>query len=225
MGERKADGIRLLIVDDHKVVRLGLMAMFNRHPRVTIVGDVGTMHEAVSEALRLKPHVVLMDVRLPDGTGIEACREIRAACPDVRVLFLTSFADDDALLSTVLAGASGFLLKQADEEGVIRAVETIAKGDSVLDPAMTQALLERVRSLSIHGEAGTADALSPQEQRVMALVVEGKTNKEIGLDMGLSEKTVKNYLSNIFQKMQVNRRSQAAALFVERQRALGPFGR
>lgn len=213
MPKPKPDRIRLLIVDDHKVVRLGLMTMFSRHRGVQIVGDVGTMAEAVAHAQRLKPDVVLMDVRLPDGSGIDACRDIRATCPGTEILFLTSFADDDALLATVLAGAAGFLLKQADEEGVIHAVETVANGQSIMDPAVTHALLQRMRSFSVQENTASSGTLSPQEERVMVLVVEGKTNKEIGLDMGLSEKTVKNYLSNIFQKMQVSRRSQAAVLF------------
>lgn len=213
MPKPKPDRIRLLIVDDHKVVRLGLMTMFSRHRGVQIVGDVGTMAEAIMHAQRLKPDVVLMDVRLPDGSGIDACRDIRATCPGTEILFLTSFADDDALLATVLAGAAGFLLKQADEEGVIHAVETVANGQSIMDPAVTHALLQRMRSFSIQENSTSSGTLSPQEERVMVLVVEGKTNKEIGLDMGLSEKTVKNYLSNIFQKMQVSRRSQAAVLF------------
>jgi two-component system response regulator DevR len=213
MPKSKADRIRLLIVDDHKVVRLGLMTMFSRHRGVQIVGDVGTMAEAIAHAQRLKPDVVLMDVRLPDGSGIDACRDIRATCPGTEILFLTSFADDDALLATVLAGAAGFLLKQADEKGVIHAVETVANGQSIMDPAVTHALLQRMRSFSVQANNNPSGTLSPQEERVMVLVVEGKTNKEIGLDMGLSEKTVKNYLSNIFQKMQVSRRSQAAVLF------------
>jgi len=213
MSKPKPDRIRLLIVDDHKVVRLGLITMFSRHRGVQIVGDVGTMAEAVEAARRLKPDVILMDVRLPDGSGIDACREIRTACPDTQVLFLTSFADDDALLATVLAGAAGFLLKQADEVGVIHAVETVANGQSIMDPAVTNALFQRMRSFSNSEPNHTGGTLSPQEERVMILVAEGKTNKEIALDMGLSEKTVKNYLSNIFQKMQVSRRSQAAVLF------------
>jgi two-component system, NarL family, response regulator DevR len=213
MSKPKQDRIRLLIVDDHKVVRLGLITMFSRHRGVQIVADVGTMAEAVEEARRLKPDVILMDVRLPDGSGIDACREIRTACPETQVLFLTSFADDDALLATVLAGAAGFLLKQADEVGVIHAVETVANGQSIMDPAVTNALFQRMRSFSNSEHNNASGTLSPQEERVMILVVEGKTNKEIALDMGLSEKTVKNYLSNIFQKMQVSRRSQAAVLF------------
>lgn len=216
MTPPKPDPIRLLIVDDHKVVRLGLMTMFSRHRGVQIIGDVGTMESAIEESKRLKPDVVLMDVRLPDGSGIDACREIRMTCPTTQVLFLTSFADDDALLATVLAGAAGFLLKQADEHGVIQAVEAVARGQSIVDPAVTHALLQRMRSFSSQ-PTNSSGTLSPQEECVMTLVVQGKTNKEIGLDMGLSEKTVKNYLSNVFQKMQVSRRSQAAVLF-ERQR-------
>ncbi|MBA2253211.1 MAG: response regulator transcription factor [Nitrospirales bacterium] len=217
MTKPKGDRIRLLIVDDHKVVRLGLITMFSRHRGVQIVGDVGTMAAAVEDAQLLKPDVVLMDVRLPDGSGIDACREIRNLCPDTQVLFLTSFADDEAMFATVLAGAAGFLLKQADEDGVIRAVETVANGQSIVDPVVTHALLQQMRSFSAPTTNNPSGPLSPQEERVMALVVDGKTNKEIGIDMGLSEKTVKNYLSNIFQKMQVSRRSQAAVLF-ERQR-------
>lgn len=213
MTKSKPDRIRLLIVDDHKVVRLGLMTMFSRHRRVQIVGDVGTMAKALEEARRLKPDVVLMDVRLPDGSGIDACRDIRTVCPDTKILILTSFADEETLLATVLAGAAGFLLKQADEDGVIHAVETVASGQSIMDPAVTNALFQRMRSCSGLEHNSVSGALSPQEERVMTLVVEGKTNREIGLDMGLSEKTVKNYLSNIFQKMQVSRRSQAAVLF------------
>ena len=213
-----ADRIRLLIVDDHKVVRLGLITLFSRHRGVRIVGDVGTMVEAVEAAQRLNPDVVLMDVRLPDGSGIDACREIRMACPDTHVLFLTSFGDDDAMLATVLAGASGVLLKQADEGGVIHAVETVAGGQSIMDSAVTHALLQRMRSFSGQESSGPSGVLSPQEKRVMTLVVEGKTNKEIALEMGLSEKTVKNYLSNIFEKLHVSRRSQAAAMFVRESR-------
>jgi DNA-binding NarL/FixJ family response regulator len=218
MAKVKSDPIRLLIVDDHKMIRLGLTTMFSRHPAIEVIGEVGTMADAVTETTRLKPHVVLMDVRLPDGTGIEACREIRAVCPDTQVLFLTAFADDETMFSSVVAGAAGYLLKQAEEESVVRAIETVAKGQSILDPAVTETLLQRVRSLSAQAETMLIGALSPQEERVMKLVVMGKTNKEIGSEMGLSEKTVKNYLSNIFQKLQVSRRSQAAALF-ERQRA------
>ena len=155
---------------------------------------------------------------MPDGSGIDACREIRTTCPDTQVLFLTSFADDEAMLATVLAGAAGFLLKQADEEGVTHAVETVAHGQSIMDPAVTDALLQRMRFFSGEESAIPSGGLSPQENRVMTLMVEGKTNKEIALEMGLSEKTAKNYLSTIFQKMQVSRRSQAAVLF-ERQRS------
>lgn len=213
MSKLKAQRIRLLIVDDHKIVRLGLITMFSRHCRIQIVGDVGTMAQAIAQAQRLKPDVVLMDVRLPDGSGIDACRDIRATCPGTEILFLTSFPDDDALLATVLAGAAGFLLKQADEEGLIQAVETVANGHSIMDPATTHALLQYMRSCPVQEHTSPGGILSPQEERVMVLVVEGKTNKEIGLNMGLSQKTVKNYLSNIFQKMQVSRRSQAAVLF------------
>ena len=157
-----------------------------------------------------------MDVRLPGGSGIDACREIRARCPQTQVLFLTSFADEEAMLSTVFAGAAGFLLKMADEDGLVRAVETVARGQSILDPAVTQPLLDHLRLLSAQADSNSKEALSRQESRIMALVVDGKTNKEIAAELQLSTKTVKNYLSNIFRKLQVSRRSQAAAKFANR---------
>lgn len=216
MRRKKVKPIRLLIVDDHKIVRIGLATLFRHYPRIQVVGEAATAAAAVKEAVRLKPDVVLMDVRLSDGSGVEACRELRAVCPHTHVLFLTSYADEEAMLATISAGAAGFLLKQADEEPLIHAVETVAKGQSILDPAMIQPLLARVRSLSAQIEMNQPSVLSPQEERIMNLVVEGKTNKEIAHLMDLSTKTVKNYLGNIFQKLQVSRRSQAAALFAKR---------
>ena len=173
------------------------------------------MAAAVDECLRLKPDMVLMDVRLPDGSGVEACREIRSARPETRVLFLTSYADDDAVLATIAAGADGYLLKEIDGEGMLRAIRTVMCGQSILDPAVTQRVLRQVQLLSrVKGDE--SPELSAQEQRVLALVAEGKTNKEIAVALGLSDKTVKNYLANIFQKLQITRRSQAAAYFVRR---------
>ncbi len=208
--------IRLLLVDDHAVVRLGLRTLLSRDPDIEVVGEAGNMAEAVATAQRLCPDLVLMDVRLPDGSGIDACRDIRASCPQTRILFLTSYADEDAVFATVLAGASGYLLKEISSEALLRAITSVAEGQSILDPAVTQRVLQQMRSLS-QGEAGdNQPALSPQERRVLALVAEGQTNKQIGVTMSLSEKTVKNYLSNIYQKLSVTSRSQAAALFVRR---------
>src|SRR5438034_846417 len=210
--------IRLLIVDDHKVVRLGLHTLLNRHPGIEVVGEAGTVAAAVQEAIRLQPDVVLMDVRLPDGDGFEACRQIRKSQLETRVLFLTSFADEDIVLESIDAGGDGYLLKEIDEENLVRAIRSVAAGQSILDPAVTRRVLERVKNSDTHLETPSTNrlgSLSPQERRVLALVAEGKTNKEIGQALGLSDKTVKNYMSNIMEQLQVARRSQAAAYFVQ----------
>ncbi len=214
-SETKA--IRLLLVDDHEVLRIGLRTLFAEAGGFQVVGEAGTMAAAVAEAARLKPQVVLMDVRLPDGNGIDACRMIRADHEDTRVLFLTSFADDDAVLATILAGANGFLLKEVNREQLIQAVKTVASGRSILDSAVTQRVLAKVRSESSPSPQGKRDPLSPQEERVLALVADGKTNKEIAVSLNLSDKTVGHYLENIFQKLQVTRRAQAAVYFTQQQ--------
>lgn len=204
--------IRLLLVDDHEMVRVGLKSMLVHSPRMKVVGEAGTVKAAVQEAVRLKPDLVLMDVRLPDGSGVEVCREIRSACPDTRVLFLTSFADEDAVFAAVFGCADGYLIKQVNGDMLINAIQTVADGKSYLDPAVTGPILSRMRMLSNQIEE-TQEGLSAQEQRVLALVAEGRTNKEIANELGLSSKTVKNYLSNIFQKLQISRRTQAAAFY------------
>ena len=209
--------IRLLLVDDHEVLRIGLRTLFTEAGAFQVVGEAGTMATAVAEAARLKPQVVLMDVRLPDGSGIDACRMIRADHEDTRVLFLTSFADDDAVLATILAGANGFLLKEVSSEQLIQAVKTVASGRSILDSAVTHRVLAKVRSGSTPSPQGKRDPLSPQEERVLALVADGKTNKEIAGSMNLSDKTVGHYLENIFQKLHVTRRAQAAVYFSQQQ--------
>ena len=205
--------IRLLLVDDHEVVRLGLRTLLRREPNVEVVGEVGTAVGAVEDCQRLNPDVVLMDVRLPDGTGIEACREIRSACPATRVIFLTSFADEDAVFATIAAGADGYLLKEIDGAGLLRAIRSVAQGQSILDPGVTERVLAQLRPLTTQGEASQQVPLSRQEQRVLGLVADGRTNKEIASSLKLSDKTVKNYLGTIFQKLHVTRRSQAAAFF------------
>ncbi|HKW86585.1 MAG TPA: response regulator transcription factor [Nitrospiraceae bacterium] len=208
--------IRLLLVDDHEVLRIGLRTLFNEADGFRVVGEAGTVAAAQAEAARLKPDVVLMDVRLPDGSGIEACRTIRTQRSETRVLFLTSFADDDSVLASILAGANGFLLKEASSEELVRAVKTVGSGRSTLDPAVTQRVLAKVKSLSFSAGEDKHQDLSPQERRVLALVAEGKTNKEIAAALDLSDKTIGHYLENIFQKLHVTRRSQAAALFARR---------
>jgi DNA-binding NarL/FixJ family response regulator len=212
--------IRLLLVDDHEVVRVGLRTLFGSTKTIQVVGEAGTADAAVKAAVRLKPDVVLMDLRLQDRSGVEACREIRAACADTRVLFLTSYSDDDAVLSAAFGGASGYLLKEIGGESLIHAVEAVASGQSILDQAVMQRVIDGMKFIvkaadkDKDKDKDKDDILSPQEKRVLALVAEGKTNKEIATAIDLSDKTVKNYLSNIFQKLQVSRRAQAAAIFI-----------
>ena len=214
MSQPESRPIRLLIVDDHKVVRLGLHTLLSRHAGIEVVGEADTMAAAVEETARLQPDVVLMDVRLPDGNGFEACRQIRKSQLETRVLFLTSFADEEIVLESIDAGGDGYLLKEIDEENLVHAVRNVAAGQSILDPAVTRRVLERVKNPDTPSTT-KLDSLSPQERRVLALVAEGKTNKEIGVALGLSDKTVKNYLSNTLDKLQLTRRSQAAAYFVQ----------
>jgi DNA-binding NarL/FixJ family response regulator len=207
--------IRLMLVDDHEVVRLGLRALFGQTGDIEVVAEAGTVADAVKRAAQHRPDVVLMDLRLPDGTGVDACRDILAANPATRVLFLTSHSDEEAVLSTILAGATGYLLKEAGSQVLINAIELVHAGQSILDPRVTKLVLNRMSALATKaaGKESIKDPLSPQERRILALVVEGRTNKEIAKALGLSDKTVKNYLSNAFQKLHVGRRSHAAALY------------
>jgi two-component system, NarL family, response regulator DevR len=207
--------IRLLLVDDHQVVRLGLMTLLAHYKDIEVVGEAGTVTAAVEQTLRLKPDLVMMDVRLPDGNGFDACRQIRSQAPDVRVLFLTSFADEQVVIESIDAGADGYLLKEIDEPALVRAIRDVAAGQSILDPAITRRVLERAKTPSTPSGRDRWATLSPQERRVVALVAQGKTNKEIGLDLHLSDKTVKNYLSNVLEKLSISRRSQAAAFYVQ----------
>jgi two-component system, NarL family, response regulator DevR len=207
--------IRVLIVDDHQVVRLGLRTLLGRHAGIEVVGEAGSVAGSVEEAQRLRPDLVLMDVRLPDGKGYEACRQIHRLVPESRVLFLTSFADEQVVLESLDAGGDGYLLKEIDENALLRAIESVAQGQSILDPAITRRVLERAKTPGTPTSQSRWESLAPQERRVLALVAEGKTNKEIGLALGLSDKTVKNYLSNALDKLQLTRRSQAAAFYVQ----------
>ncbi|MEC4890925.1 MAG: response regulator transcription factor [Nitrospira sp.] len=209
--------VRLLLVDDHEVVRVGLRTLLVQHDHVTVVGEADSVAGAILSAARLKPDVILMDVRLPDGSGVDACRDILAANPAIRVIFLTSYADDDSVLAAVLAGAHGYVLKEIDSAALLRAVHTVAQGHSILDPHVTERALSWIRGLGTTPQAPGTDPLSTQEERVLALVAEGQTNKEIATALNLSDKTVKNYLSNIFQKLRITRRAQAAAFFIKRQ--------
>ncbi len=201
----------LLIVDDHEVVRQGLAAMLGRRPGFHVVAEAGTVAEAIAAARKFRPDVVVMDVRLPDGSGIEACREIRAEMPDARVVMLTSYPDEDAVLSAIIAGASGYLLKQVRARDLVAALEAVGRGESLLDPAVTGQVLERIRRLATADQPDELAQLTSQEQKILLLVAEGMTNKQIAADVFLSDKTVKNYVSSILAKLNLERRAQAAA--------------
>ena len=206
--------IRVLIVDDHEVTRVGLRTVLSRADSINVVGEAANVEDTVNEARRLQPDVVLMDVRLSGGSGVDACRAIRDSCPATRVLFLTSYQDDEAVLAAVIGGAAGYLLKQVNVEALLRAIHAVAQGQSILDPAITQPLLTRMRLQKGEASKSKRMTLSSQQQRVLALIAEGKTNKEIGSSLELSDKTVKNYIRFIFQKLKITRRAQAAAVFI-----------
>ena len=210
--------LRLLVVDDHEVVRQGLVALLERREAFQVVAEAGTVAESIEQARRHQPDIVIMDVRLPDGSGIEACRAIRAELPDTRVVMLTSYPDEEAVLSAIVAGASGYLLKQIRGRDLVAALETVGRGGSLLDPAVTERVLERIRRIaSGASESDEISQLTSQERKILLLVAEGKTNKEIASEIFLSDKTVKNYVSSILSKLNLERRAQAAA-FVAKHR-------
>lgn len=203
--------LRLLVVDDHEIVRQGLVALLERRPEFTVVAQAGTVAESLAAARKFQPDLVVMDVRLPDGSGIEACREIRAEMPQTRVVMLTSYPDEEAVLSAIIAGASGYLLKQVRGRDLVAALEAVGRGDSLLDPAVTERVLERVRRAASGDEHDELAELTAQERKILLLVAEGKTNKEIAAEIFLSDKTVKNYVSSILAKLNLERRAQVAA--------------
>ena len=213
MSTDRSKPIRLLIVDDHEVVRIGLGAVLNLTPGIKVVGQAARKDEAKQLSLRLKPDIVLLDIRLPDGSGVEAARDILAACPSTRVLFLTSFADDHTVLEAILSGAQGYVLKDIASEALVKAIKTVASGQPLMDPRLTKYTLHLIKNVSIQPGPSKRPLLSPQEQRLLPLVAEGMTNKEIATQLRLSEKTVKNYLANIYSKLQIGRRSQVAAFY------------
>ena len=218
MTESPAEkSLRLVVVDDHEVVRQGLVALLDRRPGFQVVGEAGTVAEAIAETLRLEPDIVVMDVRLPDGSGVEACREIRAERPATKVIILTSYPDEEAVLSAIVAGASGYLLKQIRGRDLVSALEAVGRGESLLDPAVTERVLERIRRIATGQHHDELAVLTPQERKILLLVAEGKTNKEIAGEVFLSDKTVKNYVSSILSKLNLERRAQAAA-FVAKQK-------
>lgn len=199
--------MRVFLVDDHEVVRRGLNELFEPQADLEVVGEAGSAEEALARAPSVRPDVALLDVRLPGESGIELCRDLRAALPELRCLMLTSFADDDALFSAILAGASGYLLKDIRGPELVAAVRRVAAGQSLIDPALTASVMERLRGGRVDERIAR---LSPQERRILDLIAEGKTNRQIGAELYLAEKTVKNYVSNLLNKMGFSRRTEAA---------------
>lgn len=216
-GTKPERPLRILVVDDHEVVRQGLVALLGRRDEFQVVAEAGSLSEALAATRRFVPDLVVMDVRLPDGSGIEACREIRSEYPEIKVVMLTSYPDEEAVLSAIIAGASGYLLKQVRGRDLVAALEAVGRGDSLLDPAVTERVLERVRRVASGGERDDLADLTAQERKILMLVADGKTNKEIASEVFLSDKTVKNYVSSILAKLNLQRRAQAAA-FVARHR-------
>ena len=220
MTDQPTRALTLLVVDDHEVVRQGLVALLDRREHFQVVAEAGTVAEAVDAARRFHSDLVIMDVRLPDGSGVEACRQIREELPETRVVMLTSYPDEDAVFSAIVAGASGYLLKQVRARDLVAGLEAVGRGESLLDPAVTGRVLERVRKIATATEPDELSVLTQQEQKILLLVAEGKTNKEIAAEVFLSDKTVKNYVSSILSKLDLERRAQAAA-FVARVRPPG----
>jgi DNA-binding NarL/FixJ family response regulator len=199
--------VRVFLLDDHEIVRRGLRELFEAQEDLQVVGEASNAEEAMTRVPPTRPDVAVLDVRLPGTSGIEVCRDLRALLPDLRCLMLTSFADDDALFSAILAGASGYLLKQIRGPELVSAVRRVAEGQSLIDPALTATVMERLRGKQ---EDERIAKLSPQERRILDLIAEGKTNRQIGAEMYLAEKTVKNYVSNLLAKMGFSRRTEAA---------------
>jgi DNA-binding NarL/FixJ family response regulator len=207
--------LKILLVDDHEVVRLGLKALLSRNPQFQVVGEADSAPAAVQQAIQHRPDVVVMDVRLPGKSGIEATREIVAQLPATKVIMLTSYAEDEILFDAIAAGASGYVLKQIGSGELVRALETIGRGESLLDPALTQKVFDRVREATRLAGTEVFASLTNQEIKILALLSEGKTNKEIAAAIFLSEKTVRNYVSSILSKLNLSTRSEAAAFAVK----------
>ncbi|MEV7182308.1 response regulator transcription factor [Kitasatospora sp. NPDC093679] len=204
--------VRVFLLDDHEIVRRGVKDLLDAEPDIEVVGEAGTCAQALARVPALRPRVAVLDVRLPDGDGVTVCRELRDGLPDLVCLMLTSFDDDDALLDAIMAGAAGYVLKQVKSADLVSAVRTVAAGQSMLDPATTRKLMESLRH---HDETDTGallDQLTPREREILALVGEGKTNRQIGKELYLAEKTVKNHVSRLLAKLGVERRLQAAVL-------------
>ncbi|MBQ4513392.1 MAG: response regulator transcription factor [Anaerolineaceae bacterium] len=207
--------MRIVLVDDHEVVRLGLKVLLEQSDHFEVVGEANNAKEAVEIAGKFRPDIVLMDIRLPGASGIEACEEITQLYPEVRVVMLTSYAEDEMLFSAIRAGASGYLLKQINSDDLIRSLESVRRGDALLDPLVTQRVFQEVRRAVKEEEASAFAILSQQEKHVLILVSEGKTNREIAKSLFLGEGTVRNYVSSILSKLGASNRAEAAAYAVE----------
>ncbi|HOV47904.1 MAG TPA: response regulator transcription factor [Anaerolineae bacterium] len=218
--------LRILIVDDHEVVRLGLRTLLSRNPEFVVVDEAGSVEEALEKTRQHRPDVVLMDIRLPGQNGVEGCRRIRSAFPNTHVIMLTSYAEDELLFEAISAGASGYVLKQVGGDDLVRAIQRIGQGEAMLDPAVTQRVLERVRQAARQEQAAAFTDLTEQELRVLGLVAEGRTNKEIARTLFLGEGTVRNYVSSILSKLNLTNRAEAAAYAVRHnlQEYLQEFG-
>lgn len=212
------DKIRVFLLDDHEVVREGLKALIATDPAMEAVGEAGSSEEALEQLPLTRPSVAVLDVRLPDGSGVEVCREVRSLHPEVACLMLTSFADDDALIDAIVAGAAGYVLKEVGGADLLGGIRKVAAGHSLLDPVLTPRVIERLRT---RGNDEAPLQLTPQEQHILDHIAEGLTNRQIATAMSLSEKTVKNYVSNLLAKLGVSRRTEAAVYAVRRSRRPG----
>lgn len=207
--------IRVLIADDHEVVRMGIKALLMQHANLKVVGEASTGEEAVEQALLHRPDVVVLDVRMPNMSGVEACQHIVQQLPNTRVVMLTSYAEDDLLFAAIRAGASGYVLKRIGSDDLVRTIEAVGRGESALDPTMTEAVFREVRQTERGKEAAVFSELSAQEMRVLALIADGLTNREIAGRLFLGEGTVRNYVSNLLSKLHLANRAEAAAFAVQ----------
>lgn len=216
-----AEKLKVMLVDDHEIVRQGLRALIEDESDMEVIAEASNGKQAVDMARIHTPQVVVMDIRMPDGGGVEACREIRDQVPEAQVVMLTSFSDDEALFNSIMAGAAGFVLKQIRGHDLVEAIRSVGAGNSLLDPAVTKRVLERLKKAKFEEQDPKLARLSPQEERILEMIAEGRTNRQIAEAIHLSEKTVKNYVSNILQKLEVARRAEAAS-YISRARASKP---
>ncbi len=205
--------VSVFLLDDHEIVRRGVRELIELDPGLTVVGEASTAEEAMQRIPAVRPDVAVLDVRLPDGSGVEVCRELRSQLPGLACLMLTSFSDDDALFEAIMAGAAGYVLKQIRGNDLVTAIHRVARGESLLDPTVTSKVLHRLRNPSEEDER--LSKLTPQERRILDLIAEGATNRQIGNELHLAEKTVKNYVSNMLMKLGMSRRTEAAVFAVK----------